>query len=87
VFNGSSPLWQANPFTTNMSVCRRNCCSSSPAQSFLASGFVEIYGLDFASLLHMYVIINGASPSTRGEVDLSVRALCLLHRSFSTTDC
>jgi hypothetical protein len=59
----------------NGSVGRLNCCWPSPAQSFLASGLVEIYEQDFCSPLDMYVFRNGASSLMRGGVGLSTDRL------------
>jgi hypothetical protein len=51
---------------------RLNFCWPLPAQSFLASGLVEIYDQVFCSLLDRYVFGSGASPSMRGGVGVSV---------------
>jgi hypothetical protein len=47
-------------------------CWPSPAQSFLASGLVEIYDELVCSLLDMYVVRGGAYSLTREGVGLSV---------------
>jgi hypothetical protein len=49
-------------------VYRLNYCWSSPAQSFLVSGLVEIYDQDLCSSLDMYVFRSRASSSTRRYV-------------------
>jgi hypothetical protein len=72
-------------FQPGGSVSRLNCCWSSPAQSFLASGLVETFDQDFLSLSWTCTCLrNGASSRTSGGVGLSVEALRLLHRSLST---
>jgi hypothetical protein len=47
-------------YVSRLSVGRSNCCWSSPAQSFLASGLVEIYDQGFCSLQKLYVFRSGA---------------------------
>jgi hypothetical protein len=64
--------------TSMLSVGLLNCCWSSPAQSVLASGLVEIYDQDLYSLLDMYVYRSGASSSTKGEVSQLLIILPLL---------
>jgi hypothetical protein len=56
----------------NRWVGRLNNCLFSPAQSFLASGLLEIHDQDFCSLLDMYLFRNGASSSAKEGVGLSV---------------
>jgi hypothetical protein len=46
---------------------RLNYCWYSPARSFLALGFVEIYEQNFCPFLDMYVFRSAASSSTKGE--------------------
>jgi hypothetical protein len=57
-----------------------NCYWSSPAQSYLTLGIVEIYDQDFCSLLDMYIFRSLASSTMRDGVGLSV-GLRSLHRS------
>jgi hypothetical protein len=65
-------------YSVGRSIVLLNCCWASQAQSFLASGLVEIYDKDFCSFLDMYVFRSGTFSSTRGRL-----ALRLLHRSFN----
>jgi hypothetical protein len=54
------------------SVGQLNCCLSSPAQSFLSSGLVEIYDQDVCFFLYIYVFRSGDSSSMRRGVGLAV---------------
>jgi hypothetical protein len=58
---------------------------SSPAQSFLASGLVEIYDQHFCSLLDMHVFRSGA-PVRQGEGSVFLFRNYVLHCSFSTSE-
>jgi hypothetical protein len=81
------PAPSAEMYSLGIEPClvgRLNSCWSSPAQSSLTSGLVEVYDQDFYSLLDVYEFRNGASYSTRGWVGVSMQALRLLHRSIST---
>jgi hypothetical protein len=76
-WNSQQQLLSAADLKSFIVVGLSNSFWSSPAQSFLASGLVEIYNQDFCSLRDMYMFWNGASSSTRKRsVFLCRRYVC-----------